>query len=165
MNLHPCNISSGKYFGLLFQLYIRRMWYLYAFPAIALIIAAICITDIRFIFLSLIYVFLISPMLFCLSLINYGLTKESRYSILLSRKIIDERGIEFIFIDDEGNDTSKDLLEWERIKSIMGSQDNLIVILKNSRLRFIAIPYDSFHNKEELTLFIEMARNAKIIVS
>lgn len=104
-------------------------------------------------------------MLFCLSLINYGLTKESRYSILRSRKIIDERGIEFIFIDDEGNDTSKDLLEWERIKSIMGSQDNLIVILKNSRLRFIAIPYDSFHNKEELTLFIEMARNAKIIVS
>ena len=141
------------------------MWYLYAFHAIALIIAAICITDIRFIFLSLIYVFLISPMLFCLSLINYGLTKESRYSILRSRKIIDERGIEFIFIDDEGNDTSKDLLEWERIKSIIGSQDNLIVILKNSRLRFIAIPYDSFHNKEELTLFIEMARNAKIIVS
>ena len=99
----PFNITSSRYYRLLVKAYMSRLWWLYALPFIAIIVTGAILSDVRFLFLLLIYAFIVVPMAFTFALINYGLHPVSRYSILLKRATVNADSIEFHFVDDDGN--------------------------------------------------------------
>ena len=94
----PFNITSSRYYRLLVKAYMSRLWWLYALPFIAIIVTGAILSDVRFLFLLLIYAFIVVPMAFTFALINYGLHPVSRYSILLKRATVNADSIEFHFV-------------------------------------------------------------------
>ena len=162
MRLRPHNITSGKYFSILVRRYIKQTWWAYALPAIALIGVSLCLNDVRFVFLTLIYVFLVCPMVVFLALFSYGLASEVRYSILRKSITADDDGLEFQFIDDDDAGIDVEIVEWTRLRHISTTNEELLLLLANGKFKFIAIPVSVFDGQAELLQFIGLAKNAGV---
>ena len=145
----PFNITSSRYYRLLVKAYMSRLWWLYALTFIAIIVKGAILSDVRFLFLLLIYAFIVVPMAFTFALINYGLHPVSRYSILLKR-------IEFHFVDDDGNVKSSAKVIWNEVARIKVTSEELLLQLTESGYRFIAIPYTAFSSPEQLKDFLRI---------
>lgn len=150
----PFNITSGRYYRLLVKAYMNRLWWLYALPLFALIITGVCLADVRYMFLLLIYAFIVLPMAFTFALINYGLHPVSRYSILLKRASVSNAGIDFHFVDEDGRVISSANVAWNDVLKIKATSEELILQLTHSGYRFIAIPYTAFSSPEQLKDFL-----------
>lgn len=160
VNIRPFKIDSGAYAGILVKQYLAKMWWIYSLPAVIFIILGV--NDIRFLLLALIYVFLVTPMIMAFALTMYGLVHESKYSILRKSVVADADGMEFTFIDNDGNVTEKSRIEWSKIKHIHPTNKYLIFPLKKGRFRFIAIPYTAFEDKFHMTDFLEIAKSSAL---
>lgn len=160
VKLRPYNIDSGIYAGILIKLYLKKAWWAYAIPAIALVIAGV--GDMRFMLLALIYVFLVIPMIMAFAFTFYGLIKESRYSILRHRMLADEQGMEFFFIDENGCDIEHHKMLWKYVRHIHPQRENMVLTLKTGRFKFIVIPYTAFSGKNDMLEFIGLAKSNAI---
>lgn len=156
IKLQPHNIDSGAYAGILIKLYLKKMWWAYSIPAILLVLMGV--GDVRFLLLALIYVFLVTPMIMAFAVTFYGLIKESRYSILRHILQVDEQGCEFVYVDGDGCEMDRDNVKWLDVKHIYPKQKYLIVALKTGRFKFFAIPYTAFADKDEMLMFIDLAK-------
>ena len=156
----PHSIDSGTYAGILIRLYLKRMWWAYALPAVCFLL--IGARDIRFLLLALIYVFLVTPMVMAFAFTFYGLVKESRYSILRHRIGFDMREIHVIYVDADDCKIGEDKIGWEGVKLIHPTSKHLIVMLSAGQFRFIAIPYTAFTGKDEMLSFINLAKSYNI---
>ena len=150
----PFNITSGRYYRHLVEAYMSRAWWLYALPLIAIIVAGVILSDVRFMFLLLIYAFIVVPMAFTFALINYGLHPISRYSILLKRATVNADSIEFHFVDDDGNVKSSAKVAWNDVLRTKATSEELLLLLTESGCRFIVIPYSAFSSPEQLKDFL-----------
>ena len=152
----PFNITSSRYYRLLVKAYMSRLWWLYALPFIAIIVTGAILSDVRFLFLLLIYALLVVPMAFPFALINDGLHPVSRYSILLKRATVNADSIEFHFVDDDGNVKSSAKVIWNEVARIKATSEELLLQLTESGYRFIAIPYTAFSSPEQLKDFLRI---------
>ena len=159
-SLSPHSIDSGAYAGILIRLYLKRMWWVYAAPAVLLLLTGAF--DIRFLLLAFIYVFLVIPMIMAFAFTFYGLVEESRYSILRHRMDFDERGIQIVYVDDNDCKIGKDNISWERVKQLHPMSKYLVIMLNNGLFRYIAIPYTAFDGKDEMLSFISHAKSCGI---
>ena len=159
MQLPPFNITSGRYYKLLVQMYLHRVWWLYALPAVALVALCIALTDIRYLFLLLIYAFVVFPMAFTFALISYGLHPTNRYSILKKSAEVGSEGITFSFIDEEGNIKSTVSISWNEVTDTIPTRLELLLVLSSRHFRFIAIPYSTFQSPEILKEFLIITKN------
>lgn len=162
MRVGSFSVDSGAYAGVLFRLYLRRMWWIYALPAAALVAAGVA--DIRFLFLAVIYIFLVIPMVMGFALTAYGLVGESRYSILPKTLDADQAGLHFTFLDEDGAETSRSSVEWSEVSRVSPTRKNLVLCLRRGGFRFIVIPYTAFSGGDGLRLFMELARAAGVRV-
>ena len=101
--------------------------------------------------------FLVLPVILCLGLIAfdtryyYGLTQESRWSILEKTVTITDNGLLLDFSSDK---MRQHLIQWNDIASTTAISDCLIVKFKKDSYTFLAIPLSAFTGKEELRFFV-----------
>ena len=159
LSLQPFRISSGRYYRILVASHMRRCRWLYALPAAALVAAMLWLADVRFLFLLLIYAFIVVPMALTFTLISCGLHPVSRYSLLSKRALASSTGLQFLFLDDDGEVASSATIAWTDVQSITPTAHELILALGHSRI--IAIPYEAFSSPEQLRDFIACASTSK----
>ena len=152
----PFNITSSRYYRLLVKAYMSQLWWLYALPFIAIIVTGAILSDVRFLFLLMIYFFIVVPMAFTFALINYGLHPVSRYSILLKRASVSNAGIDFHFVDEDGRVKSSANVAWNDVLKIKATSEEILLQLTESGYRFIAIPYTAFSSLEQLKDFLKI---------
>lgn len=157
MQLQPFSITSQRYYHLIVSKYLKRVWWLYALPGVAALAACVCLADIRFLFLLLIYIFLILPMLFTFALLSYGLHPVSRYSILMKQAEANDDGLCLSFVNDDGTVYSTAQIKWTEIEKIDITSNELLLVINPRKYRFVAIPYTAFSSPDELRVFMTIA--------
>ena len=156
------NIDSGAYAAILVRRYLKRVWWAYALPAAVFI--GLGAADVRFIFLAVIYLFLVTPMIMGFALTAYGLVAESRYSILRHTLEAGPSGLTFTFVDDNDNATATETVEWGAIGCAQPTSKHIVMPLRHRRFRFIAIPYTAFDSPALLRQFMELLRASNVKV-
>lgn len=142
--MKPCSITSSTYMTILRRTFLGRRWWIMALP----VVLCLCLTaiDTRFAYVALIVamamVMLAMPLVF-----YYGLTQESRWSILEKTVTLTDDGIRLDFLSDkmESHD-----IPWGSIASTSAYCNCLIVRLKKNRYTFLAIPLTAFDSEAEL---------------
>lgn len=156
-------ISVGQYMRYTFGLYMKSSWWKYALPlAICLVLSVV---NINFLFVAIVLLFLVFTMILYIVVIYYGLVPESRYSTILKDTIVSEAGIDVVLkklVDTEGDNNvepcytlEKIFLHKSSIKGLEAKDDCLLVLFKQPKFSFLAIPYTSFKNEVDLRRAVE----------
>ena len=141
--------------SILRRLYFSRRGWILILP-IVLCLSLIAF-DTRFAYVSLIVAMGIVMMALPLIYYYYGLTQESRWSILEKTVTITDNGLLLDFTSDK---MRQHLISWNDIARTTAANDCLIVKLKKNSYTFLAIPFSAFAGKEELRCFVlEIRRN------
>ena len=142
--MKPCSITSGTYMTILRRTFLGRRWWILALP-VALCLCMIAI-DTRFVFVALI-VAMAMAMLSMPLFYYYGLTQESRWSILEKSITITDDGIRLDFLSEK---MECHIILWDSIASTSAHSNCLVVRLKKNRYTFLAIPLSAFDSEDEL---------------
>ena len=141
--------------SILRRLYFSRRWWFLVLPVILCL--GLIAFDTRFAYVALIVALGIVMMALPLIYYYYGLTQESRWSILEKTVTITDNGLLLDFSSDK---MRQHLIQWNDIASTTAISDCLIVKLKKNSYSFLAIPLSAFTGKEELRFFVlEIRRN------
>ena len=165
--IDDCRISVGQYLRYTLSLYLNSYWWIYAIPLAVCL--ALSVININFIFVAIVLLFLVFTMILYIVVLYYGLVPECRYSIMLKDAIVSEVGIDIILkkpIDTASEDQSEVEYEQEKIflhrKCIKGFElkdDCLLVLFKQPKFSFVALPYKSFRKTKYLSRVIDFLKN------
>lgn len=158
----PFKIDSWTYTSMLVKMYLKGVWYLYALPFVIFVIVGFW--DIRFLILAAIYVFLAMPMIMAFAIIFYGLNEESRYSILKHCIVAESNGVNVVHINEDESIGEKEFIPWNRFSAIHPTSEYLILQLNSKKYSFVAVPYSSFDSKDDLIAFMNLSKEAKILI-
>lgn len=163
--IDECRISVGQYMRYTLGLYMRSYWWMYVLPLI--ICLGLSVININFLFVAIVLLFLVFTMLLFVVVVYYGMVPESRYSIMLKELIFSEAGIDVILkkrIDAE--ETTEPEYKLEKvflpkicIKDFKAKDDNLLVLFKQPKFSFLAIPYTSFKSESDLRRAVEFLKD------
>lgn len=165
--INECRISAGQYMQYVLGLYMKSCWWMYALPlAVCLVLSVV---NINFLFVAIVLLFLVFTMILFVVVSYYGMVAESRYSIMLKDIIISEVGVDLILkkpIDTEADDNSepdykleKVFLSKKSLKKIVAKDDCLLLLFKQPKYSFLAIPYNSFKYESDLRRAVEFLKN------
>lgn len=157
-------VSVGQYLRYTMGLYMESYWWIYVLPLAVCI--GLSVVNINFLFVAIVLAFLVFTMILFIVVIYYGLIPESRYSTMLKDTIISEVGIDVILkkrIDIEGHlepdyKLEKVFLSKKCIKGFRVKDDCLLVLFKQPKFSFLAIPYTSFKNESDLRRAVEFIK-------
>jgi hypothetical protein len=143
-----CSISSGKYMSILWRLFLRHRWWWLALPV--MVCLALVAVDTRFAYVALI-VAMASLMIALPMVYYYGLTQESRWSILEKNVSVVDEGLQLDFTDERMH---RQVIVWSEMDSTTALNECLIIKFKKNRYTFLAIPLNTFSTKDELRKFV-----------
>lgn len=135
--------------SILRRLYFSRRWWFLVLPVVLCL--GLIAFDTRFAYVALIIAMGIVMMALPLIYYYYGLTQESRWSILEKTVTITDNGLQLDFTSDK---MRQHLISWDDIVSTTAANDCLIVKLKKNSYTFLAIPLSAFAGKKELRCFV-----------
>lgn len=157
-----CRISVGQYLRYTLSLYLNSYWWMYALPLAVCL--ALSIVNINFIFVAIVLLFFVFTMILYVVILYYGLVFECRYSIMLKDVVFFEDGIDIILkkpIDTDTENQSEPNYKTENVlfhrndiknhfKGMELKGDCLLLLFKQPKFSFIALPYKSFQNKNDI---------------
>jgi hypothetical protein len=135
--------------SILRRLFFGRRWWLLALPVVVCL--ALIAVDNRFAYVALIVAMGIVMIALPFIYYYYGITQESRWSILEKTVTITGDGLLLDFTSDKMN---KHVIAWNEVAGTTAINECLIVQLKKNRYTFLAIPLNSFTGKKELREFV-----------
>jgi len=135
--------------SILRHIYFGRKWWLLALPVvICLVLIAV---DTRFAYVALIVAMAVVMLALPLIYYYYGLTQESRWSILEKTVTITDDGLRLDFTSEK---MSSHVIKWSDIYKTTAVNECLIIKLKKNNYTFVAIPLSAFSGKQELRNFV-----------
>ena len=142
------SISSGTYLSILWRLFLKRRWWWLALPVVVCL--ALIAVDTRFAYVALIVA--MATLMIALPLVYYyGLTQESRWSILEKTVAINDDGIQLDFTDEK---MSSHLVKWNDISGTTSLNGCLVIKFKKNNYTLLAIPIAAFSTEQLLREFI-----------
>lgn len=150
--MKPCSVTSGTYMAILRRIFLRRRWWIMAVPVVAC--GCLIGIDTRFAYVALIIA--MAVVMLALPLVYYyGLTQESRWSILEKTVTTTAQGINLEFT---GSKLSSQFIAWSDIQSTTVASECLVLRLKKNNYTFLALPFTAFDGKEDLRDFVLTVR-------
>lgn len=147
------SVTSSTYMSILRHIYFDRKWLMLSLPVIVCLI--FIAVDARFAYVALIVA--MGTIMVALPLIYYyGLTQESRWSILEKTITTSNDGILLNFTSDK---MQQHLISWNDIADTTAVSNCLVLRLKKNRYTFLAIPLKAFENEDELRDFVLTIHN------
>lgn len=151
--LNSCSVTSGTYMSILWRIFLRRRWWMLALPP--LLCLAITVVDSRFAYVALI-VAMAMGMLALPLVYYYGLTQESRWSILKKTVTVTDDGI---LLDFDDENMRCHVIPRTDIAGTTAAAECLVVRLRKNRYTFLAIPLNAFSGEDELREFVLAIRD------
>lgn len=160
--IEDCRISVGQYLRYTLSLYLNSYWWIYALPLAVCL--ALSVLNINFIFVAIVLLFLVFTMILYIVVLYYGLVPECRYSIMQKDVVFFEDGIDLILKKPVDTDTENQsepeyksenvFFHRKHIKNIFKGMemkgDCLLLLFKQPKFSFIALPYNSFRDKNDI---------------
>lgn len=151
MTTAPFRTTSSDYLKCLAALWLpRNIWWM-ALPLAGFITAGIALSDVRFMIIALVILFIIAPMVMSFLYIYYMLTPEARRTVLTKTVEIDPGKRLTLTYQPESDDDERPLpepevIEWSEIKSTVRAGRFLMYILNGPGLRFLLVPCSALQN-------------------
>lgn len=120
---------------------LARLWWIIAIPAAAAAIVAV--SDIRWAFVALIWIFLVAPLIVANSYISRLLTPAARRAVMPQRAVISPgRGITIMYTDSE-HPVAPDFIPWSQISGIYPDGQNILVTSEGTGITSLYIPREA----------------------
>lgn len=148
-----CKVSTVRYIRLVAGMIFRRWAWVIVAPFVAA--AVLSFYDLRFLFVTLMLLFVVTPLLLMFIYIYYGLTPEARFSILPKTLSINQQRIiaEFEPLGEDYPTPPPVKLDLKRVSSVEYRKDCYALIVDRRRFRPVVIPYSAFSDKEQISEF------------
>lgn len=154
IKLRDVYITQGTFGHILLYRHLRRKWWAYAAPIT--LCAAMSFFDIRFLLVALMMIFIMVPMALLLVYINHGLDPVNRYNIMRKELIADTDGLTLVMDEEYGMKNRIATFGLNEIGNHTTCAHCLLLNLRQSRHRFMAIPLATFANEQQLRSFIDI---------
>ena len=137
LKIEGVRVNPGEYIGYVFRRYAMRYWWVAALP----IVACLCLAavNVNFLLVALMLAFVAVPLLLTMVYIKYGLTLESRWSILEKDMELCDNGIALTFEDEK---LPHHLLKWEEFEGFRVNRKGIVLHFKKP-FRYFMIPASS----------------------
>ena len=153
MTTKAFKISTAKYILLIVGLLFRRWAWIFAIPFVVAIVLSF--SDLRFLIVALMILFVVVPLSLMFIYIYFGLTPQARFSILEKTLDINKSyfSAEFKSISEDCPTPPSVRLKLSRITDVSFRKDCYVITIDNSRYRPIVIPYNAFSSPDDLREF------------
>ena len=139
--------SASDYIGWAGTDVISRRWWMIVLPLIIISTFAF-ISDTRWLFVDLIFLFLIAPFMLANAYFSRLLTPQARLAVSEKRiKIISGVRMELTFIDSEGKIQSTQTIQWSNVKQVKQRGSAWLIEFYDSNPGGIIIPNAAIVNK------------------
>lgn len=132
------SVPTSHYLRQLGRLYLRDRWPWLVAPFVLCGILSAALSDVRWVIVGLMILFIAIPMILALAYINYALSMEARWSVLSKTLTLDNDGLLLQFEDDRMHDR---LIPWHEISGIKVGGEAFLVMLKVRHYTFLMIPF------------------------
>lgn len=146
----PFRVSSAQYFGIIARKLLQQWW---SFGLLLLVgmITATCY-DLRFGIVLLMFLFLIVPLILFMVYYNYALRPEAFYSVVEKIAIIDFKGINCLY-----DEQQRCVLQWDRVNNVVFTHDAFMIY--TDTYTYFYIPRDAFADNSSLKDFEQLLRS------
>ncbi len=136
----PFKTSSAAYTATALKQVALKWWWIIALPVLAFCILAMLL-DLKWLFVALIFLFLITPFFVAHAYFSRLLTREARLAVLTKEMhIIPGDKITVTYVNEEGEPVSSETIPWEQVCGVAPRSDGWIIELKASPIVGIIIP-------------------------
>lgn len=151
-------ISAGDYMRVLFPVYLRSRWYVFAL--VVLPFAVLSMVSLNFVYVCLMSLFLIVPMMLGYVYFYYALSEDCVSSIRKSRVSITKRGVLREYYDEEDKCIGGQETSWNDVLRVEIDGDKLLLFKKSGKFAFQVISSRAFANLSCFSAFVsEVERN------
>lgn len=150
------NVTAADYNAILRHLYARRNWWWLA--AIVVACLAVTVIDQRLMIAGLLTLLVVLPMAFALIYFYYGLTLESRFSVLEKTVTADDKGLRLDFTHEK---MEAQQIAWQRFTRFTVEKKHIILHLDRP-YQFLAIPLTAFNGDKDLLRDFASLAHSKI---
>lgn len=153
MTTKVCNVTTARYVRLIAGQLGRRWAWVAAVPLLTAV--ALSFSDVRFVIVALLILFVIVPLALMFIYIFFGLTPEARFSILRKRINVNSSRMtaEFESLGDDYPTPPTVKLDISRVTNVAFRKDCYVVTIDHRRFRPILIPYSAFADRDEIAEF------------
>ncbi|MCF0204558.1 MAG: hypothetical protein HUK12_04580 [Muribaculaceae bacterium] len=143
-------VGTHEYMLMAAKMFLGRYWPLLALPV--MVCVGLAAWNTNFLYVAAMVAFLVLPMAQLLVFYKYTLYKEVSFSILLKRLTLTDEGVEINYVSENEENPARpsERLPWERFACVTPNKSHVLLIFRQPKFCFLAIPYSAFGNPADL---------------